>query len=253
MAIASAKGYPVEAVRELFARAEKGAYQLFVFHDADPHGYNIAHVMREATRRMPYHSVEVVDIGLTVADALDMDLDFEPYSTTKAMPERMSRRLTDLEREYFGEYGGERVELNAILPDTKRIKYIERKLKENGVRGKVIPPDGALAQLAEERYRAKTAQWVGEMIDELLSADALKEAIANEFLEKFELDEAYRHIEQRLKKGRSLSWRKALDKHLGAVKKSHTDELKAAVEGHVRQRLMHQEADGAAEGKETGD
>src|SRR5215218_4127318 len=54
MAIASAKGYPVEAVRELFARAEGGDYQLFVFHDADIDGYNIAHVMREATRRMPH-------------------------------------------------------------------------------------------------------------------------------------------------------------------------------------------------------
>jgi DNA topoisomerase VI subunit A len=83
MAIASAKGYPVEAVRELFSRAEGGEYQLFCFHDADLDGYNIARVMREATRRMPGYSVEVVDIGLTVEDALEMDLDPEPFSRKK--------------------------------------------------------------------------------------------------------------------------------------------------------------------------
>jgi len=253
MGVASAKGYPVEAVRELFARAEQGAYQLFVFHDADPHGYNIAHVMREATKRMPYHKVEVVDIGLTVADAVDMDLDFEPYSTTKAMPGRVSSRLTDLEREYFGEYGGERVELNAILPDTRRIKHIERKLKQNDVRDKVIPSDEALAELADKQYREKSAQWVSGLIDELLSTDELKKAIADEFIEKFELGEAHEHIADRLKKGRSLSWRKALEKHLVAVKKSHAAELKAAVEKRLRQRIKSGAAEGTTEDEGPGD
>src|SRR5215218_1659659 len=129
MAIASAKGYPVEAVRELFARAEGGDYQLFVFHDADIDGYNIAHVMREATRRMPHHNVDVVDIGLTVADAVDLGLDSEPFNRKKDMPWRTRRRLTQLEREYFIDLQ-ERFELNAILPDTRRIEYIEEQLKK---------------------------------------------------------------------------------------------------------------------------
>jgi len=36
LAIASGKGQPVEAVRDLFARAEGDEYRLFVLHDADP-------------------------------------------------------------------------------------------------------------------------------------------------------------------------------------------------------------------------
>jgi hypothetical protein len=40
MAIVSGKGYPAEAVRTLFERAEGGAFQLYVFHDADIDGYN---------------------------------------------------------------------------------------------------------------------------------------------------------------------------------------------------------------------
>src|SRR5215212_5383576 len=144
MSVASSKGYPVEAVRELFKQAERGDYQLFVFHDADIDGYEIARVLREATRRMPHHNVDVLDIGLNIADAVDMGLDPEPYYRKNGIPSTLRWRLTPLEREYFRGVRGQRFELNAILPDTRRIEYIEEKLKENGVRGKVIPPDGAL-------------------------------------------------------------------------------------------------------------
>lgn len=128
MAVASAKGYPVEAVRELFKQAERGDCQLFVFHDADIDGYEIARVLREATRRMPNHSVEVLDIGLTVEDALEMGLDSEPFSRKKGVPYTLRRRLSEDAEEYFV-HRQERFELNAILPDTRRIEYIERKLE----------------------------------------------------------------------------------------------------------------------------
>jgi DNA topoisomerase VI subunit A len=94
MAIASAQGYPVEAVRELFERAEGGDYQLFCFHDADLDGYNIARVMAEATRRMPGYNVDVVDIGLTVEDALEMGLDSEPFYRKKDISLELRARLS---------------------------------------------------------------------------------------------------------------------------------------------------------------
>jgi DNA topoisomerase VI subunit A len=53
MAICSGKGQPTEAVRTLFERAEGGDYQLFVFHDADLDGYDIARVMGEETSAPP--------------------------------------------------------------------------------------------------------------------------------------------------------------------------------------------------------
>ena len=66
MAVVLGQGYPVEACRELFARAEGQEFRLFVLHDADPAGFNIARTLAEDTERMPDHSVELVDLGLTV-------------------------------------------------------------------------------------------------------------------------------------------------------------------------------------------
>src|SRR5215208_7111317 len=159
MAICSGKGQPTEAVRTLFERAEGGDYQLCVFHDADLDGYDIARVMAEETRRMPGYSVDVVDIGLTVEDALEMGLASEPFHRKKDISWELRMKLSDTAKEYLYQrngYGkgisGRRFELNAILPDTRRVEYIERKLEENGVRGKVIPPDERLTGLAHEKY-----------------------------------------------------------------------------------------------------
>ena len=228
MAIASAKGYPVEAVRELFARAEGGDYQLFVFHDADIDGYNIAHVMREATRRMPHHNVDVVDIGLTVADAVHLGLDSEPFNRKKDMPWRTRRRLTQLEREYFIDLQ-ERFELNAILPDTRRIEYIEEQLKKNGVRGKVVPPEEELPKLAEEMYRHEHGRWVVEALHDLVSLEEVKNDLADEFMEEFELENARHLIEEGFEEDRTLSWLSAFEKKLGVAQKKYTEALKETV------------------------
>jgi hypothetical protein len=67
MAIVAGEGYATEACRVLFRNAEKAHdYQLFVLHDADPYGYNIARTLREKTRRMPVHKINVIDLGLGV-------------------------------------------------------------------------------------------------------------------------------------------------------------------------------------------
>jgi hypothetical protein len=227
MAIASAKGYPVEAVRELFARAERGDYQLFVFHDADVDGYNLSHVMREATRRMPGYNVEVLDIGLTVKDAVEMDLDPEPFSRKKGIPWRTRRRLTVLEREYFVDLE-ERFELNAILPDARRIEYIEDKLKENGVRGKVIPPDDALGKLAAEMYLEEHHGFVDAVVKEMFLEQA-KEQLAQEFEERFELASARAHIEKKFEDDLTLSWRSALKEKFSEIQEGHSEDLKKAV------------------------
>jgi hypothetical protein len=247
MAICSGKGQPTEAVRTLFDRAEGGDYQLFVFHDADLDGYDIARVMREATRRMPHHSVDVVDIGLTVEDAVQMGLVSEPFYRKKDISWELRMGLSGLAKEYLyqrngygGGISGYRFELNAILPDTSRIEYIERKLEENGVRGKVIPPDERLAELAGEKYRALSAGWVAKIIEDLISSEEFNKEIADEFLDEFKLEEARRHIEARFDKDRSLSWRTALEKSLEEVQEKHADAFKGAVEQKLRERVGRQ-------------
>jgi hypothetical protein len=244
MGVASAKGYPVVAVRELFARAEEGDYQLFVFHDADLDGYNLARVLGEATRRMPRHSVEIIDIGLSVEDALEMGLDPEPFSRSKDISWELRRSLSDVAREYLyrpryarGGVEGKRFELNAILPDTARIEYIERKLQENGVRSKVIPPDDKLPDLADEKYRALSADWVAGAIDDLIGAEELKQTVANEFIARFKLEDAREYIEEGFEGNDTLSWRDALKKKLEGIQEQHADVLKIAVEQKLRERL----------------
>jgi len=238
MAIASSKGYPVEAVRDLFTQAEGGDYQLFVFHDADIDGYEIARVLREATRRMPNHNVDVVDIGLTIEDAVDLDLDSEPYYRQKGLPGTLRRRLSDLEREYFRGRAGDRFELNAILPDTRRIEYIERKLEENGVRGKVIPPDAALGRLSGEIYREEQDAWVDTVVKEMFLED-LKEKLSEEFKESFELDASSvrESIEKKFEDDRALSWRDALKKRFAELQEEHADALKESVRKKVAEAL----------------
>lgn len=63
--VASCVGYANEAGRRLFEKAQRQAgWKIFIWHDADPHGYNICRVCGEATERMPNHHVDVIDIGL---------------------------------------------------------------------------------------------------------------------------------------------------------------------------------------------
>src|SRR5215204_33030 len=191
MAICSGKGQPTEAVRTLFEHAEGKDFQLFVFHDADLDGYNIARVMAEETRRMPDYSVDVVDIGLTIEDAVETGLAPEPFRRKKNISWELRSRLSPMAREYLcqrdGYRGihGQRFELNAILPDTRRIEYIERKLKENGVRDKVIPPEDALAErwIKAGFKRDATQSWrraLNATLDAAYRAkhrDALEEAV----------------------------------------------------------------------------
>jgi hypothetical protein len=216
-------------VRELFAQAEGGDYQLFVFHDADIDGYEIARVLGNATRRMPDHNVDVIDIGLDIADAVEMGLDSEPYFRKGGVPYRLRRRLSDLEREYFRDSHGERFELNAILPDSRRIEYIERKLEENGVRGKVIPPEEKLGELAKEKYHKEHAERVSRLLDEVLGLDDIKKALADEFEDKFELDAARSAIEKGFEKEPALSWRGALENKLKATLDEHNDGIRDAL------------------------
>jgi hypothetical protein len=242
MAIASSKGYPVEAVRELFSQAERGGdYQLFVFHDADIDGYEIARVLGEATKRMPGHHVDVIDIGLNIADAVEMALPSEPYYRKGSVPRTLRRRLTALEREYFSGPRGLRFELNAILPDTRRIEYIEKKLEENGVRGKVIPPDDKLPDLAEKMYQEKAQGWVDDALEEVISLTDIKAALAEKFKEKFKLEDARRYIEERHKKDVSLLWKDALRHELEDIHTKHTDALKDAVKEKVIEALDTEE------------
>ena len=116
-----------------------------------------------------------------------------------------------------------------LLPSSRRIEYVEEKLKENGVRGKVIPPEDKLSELAEEMYRREDERWVEEALHDLVSLEEVKKGVADEFMGEFELGNARRFIEEGLEQDRTLSWRGAFKKKLGVTQEKHTDTLEEAV------------------------
>lgn len=240
MAIASGKGQPVEAVRSLFERAEASAgdYKLFVFHDADIDGYGIARVMREATRRMPGYNVEVIDLGLTVEDALDMGIEGEPFSRQNRTPHTILKKFNHTEYEYL-ERRRERFELNSILPVSTRMEYVERKLTEAGA-SKVIPPEKRLSELAEEIYQDRHADWVDAAIEELVDLNAIKSALAEEFKDRHDLGSARGHIEERFASEPGVSWRKALKDKLDTTNEGLGAELARALEQKLSEGLAHE-------------
>ena len=86
MAVIGGQGYAVKACRDLLARSDIRDMKIFVLHDADLDGYNIARTLGEVTRRMPYHSVDVIDLGLTVPQAIEYGLETDQFTRRKALP-----------------------------------------------------------------------------------------------------------------------------------------------------------------------
>jgi hypothetical protein len=245
MAVIAAEGYATEATRVLFAQADKGQhYQLFVLHDADPDGYNIARTLREETRRMPGYAVEIIDLGLKLEEALGMDLGEEEWTRRKALLQEVV--LTGTERAYFeGRRAGHkswicrRIELNALTAPAL-VAYIEEKLQRAGVRGKVIPPDDVLPRLTREAYRQRMDVWVDHTISAFVSLDAIKARLAEEFESRLPLAEARSWIEQAFADSPRLSWREALDTKLRGLLLAVSDDAQAALRSKVMDSILRQ-------------
>jgi hypothetical protein len=218
MAIVAGEGYATEACRVLFAHAEKGRrFKLAVLHDSDPYGYNIARTLRAETARMPGYKVEVVDIGLKLAQALEMGLQTETYTRKKALPGGLE--LTTLEQEYFvGRRSGElwiaqRVELNA-LDGPAMIEYAVQRLETAGFRTKVVPDNDSLPALARELYLAEAGKEIDTLLNDLLQREAMVQELATQLADKAKLGGARNWILQALKRDDRLSWRAALQERL---------------------------------------
>lgn len=240
MAVATGSGYATTAARKLLAKAEASEdYQIFVLHDADPDGYNIARTVQAETWRMPGHCVQVIDLGLTIAEAEEMGLPFEEYTRTKGLPAEVEANLTEQERECFvGERINSkshrcwRVELDAMTaPQT--ISYIERKLTEAGARGKVIPPDDYLSAAAEEAYKAQVDAQVDREIHRLLDSPAIKRSVANVLRNEMKLEEVQEWIEDGFEADNTQSWQEPVRNRIDDELEDHADRLAEL----VRERL----------------
>jgi len=188
MAILCGEGYATEAMHALFRSASKDKqYQLFVLHDADPDGYNIARLLQEESVNMQGkgYAVEVMDLGLFFEDALALGIRPETFTRKKARQKGLV--LSAEARQAFegdkqrgkDEWIGQRVELNA-LSAPQFVTYIERRLQECGARRKVIPPDPVLTRTRREVYNTQIAAKVRGVVDALLSLDAVTDTVTKD-------------------------------------------------------------------------
>ncbi len=186
MAVIAGEGYSSEAIRLLLAKAQTGRdYTIFVLHDADPDGYNIARTIQAATKRMPDHHIEVIDLGLKVQDAVDMNLSSETFTRKKELAGSLD--LNDIELEYFGgelKFTGtkkswvcQRIELNAMSAG-ELVDYIDagisQAIERRKLDKKVIPPEVTLNDRANDLFRRGLNAKVEETIRERLGVDDIK-------------------------------------------------------------------------------
>jgi hypothetical protein len=235
LALCSSQGQPVEAVRQLFARAERGAYRLFVLHDADPAGYSIARTIGEETRRMPDHCVDVVDLGLTVADAIEHGLPTERFIRKNALPHWMPARLSAVEKDWFEGAGGyrrpwtcTRVELNAFTgPDL--VSYVEAGLARAGADHKLEVPVKVIEETAKESCRTAITSWIERVLAERFDLEAMSTTLVNEFGERIVTDPAGA-IDEAYEEDRSAYWRNAIESAIADGIEREDKDLRARIE-----------------------
>jgi hypothetical protein len=187
MAIIYGKGEPVVACRNLLARADIREMTIFVAHDADPGGYSIARTLAEATRRMPDHNIEVVDLGLTVPQAIEYGLETEQFTRQKALPVDI-----DLDPQSLAWFTGEpfyaangkthyrarRCELNAFSSD-ELADFIETGVQQHCETVKLVPPNLELAAHTHYAVRSIIKDAVIAELKSRVDLDAVAATLAS--------------------------------------------------------------------------
>jgi hypothetical protein len=198
MAIIYGKGYAVKACRDLLARTDIREMKIFVLHDADLDGYNIARTLGEATRRMPHHSVDVIDLGLTAPQAVEYELETEKFTRRKELPVELELEEDALEW-FTGEpihagygkrhYECRRCELNAFSSD-QLAEFIETGLQQHGATTKLVPPAGVLAPHVEEVRDEMLTSLVARELVGMVDIDGVVRQLVTDYPDLVDVDEA---------------------------------------------------------------
>ncbi len=162
MAIVGAPGFGSLADRRLLRILAEEDYKILLLHDLDVNGMSILANVQDGNHRMAGVEVEVLDLGLRLADVPALDLKVrqeggtgflgEEATRQKALPTTIDAYLTAAERELLTgtprnakvwEY--KRYELNEI-PAAMRVPFVEEKLEAAGLRKKVMPPESYLVR-----------------------------------------------------------------------------------------------------------
>jgi Topoisomerase 6 subunit A/Spo11, Toprim domain len=167
IAIMSTKGVSVTAARRLVDEiCARYQIPLFVLHDFDKSGFTILRTLQCDTRRYTFaNKINVIDLGLRLADVEKHGLESESVQYREsARSIRLGLAESGATEAEIAFLLHDRVELNAFTSD-ELVEWIERKLKEHGVR-KVIPDQRELTEAyRRQRRSAYLKKHFGELLE----------------------------------------------------------------------------------------
>ena len=172
--------------------------KIFVLHDADINGYDIARTLGEATRRMPNHSVDVIDLGLTVPQAIEYGLETETFTRRKALPADLELDEDALEwftgqpiHAGYGKphYECTRCELNAFSAD-QLAEFIEAGLQRHGATTKLVPPPEVLAEHVQKARDEALTDLVTAELERMVDIDEVVRQLIADHPDLAVVDEA---------------------------------------------------------------
>lgn len=255
--IIGSKGFAVEAIRDVLQKYRQllgDVVKIVCLHDADPAGYMIGYDLATNLPRFGENvDVQVIDVGLTIKDAREMELQDEPFEIKKqnwSMINKTLRRLTlkdpggrirpVLDPEAYDAFmphmyrgsefptwadspKGRRVELNA-MPPRQFEEWVESNLERHGCR-KVRPPDEVVDERMKSARTNKITNSVGEMFMRLAGEEVVMEVFREIGVPSYDLD--------RVLEGRpEQHW-----EYLVTAAAQRGDDINGAVERVMKRRL----------------
>jgi hypothetical protein len=200
-AMMSCQGFASVAARKLMAiLADKGV-QVAVLHDCDISGLNICNTIRGATKRMPNHSLDILDMGLSVEYGLTNGLISE--AAPKAN-QSGNLTLSDVESDFLVDRKL-RFELDSI-PDI--VGYVRDALIAAGFTSKCVPPEDYLIDTYTRSLKSQLTERVEEIAWEQLSLDELTDGVVQALSRS--TDDLDSYVREQLTKNPMQSWRRPL-------------------------------------------
>jgi hypothetical protein len=153
-ALLTSKGYGSRAARDVLDLLGDSDEPLtfYCVHDADGPGTMIYQTLQEATAARPRRRVEIVNLGLDPAEALDMGLPVEPAERKDGKRVPVADYIPPGWRDWLQTH---RIELNAMDTSTF-LKWLDAKMDQAS--GKLIPPPDVLAAYLCEQTRVSIRQ-----------------------------------------------------------------------------------------------
>jgi hypothetical protein len=160
-ALLTSKGYASRAARDLLDLLGDTDEPLtfYALHDADGPGTMIYQTLQDGTKARPGRRVEIVNLGLDPAEALDMGLPVEPVKRKDGKRVPVAAYIGPEWRDWLQ---GHRVELNAMDTPTF-LEWLDGKMEQAG--GKLIPPPPVVADRLRDETRAMIRR---RLVDEAL-------------------------------------------------------------------------------------